>query len=165
METSALTKDTYEHILNFADDREIIIMLSLNKKFNDEKLFERVMKKRYPFLLRYRKENETWKELYVRMVFYISRLKELFHIPYINVQDYNPETFYQNYKNANLYFVQKMALDKAAEGDLLAITYLATKMAKGDLRNPYFNAKAKGQREIMKYLLQLYEKEETIYDY
>ena len=99
------------------------------------------------------------------MVFYISRLKELFHVPYINVQDYNPETFYQNYKNANLYFVQKMALDKAAEGDLLAITYLATKMAKGDLRNPYFIAKAKGQTKIMKYLLQLYEKEETIYDY
>ena len=65
MENAALTKDTYEHILNFAEDREIIIMLSLNKKFNDEKLFERVMKKRYPLLIRFRKENETWKELYV----------------------------------------------------------------------------------------------------
>ena len=83
MENATLTKDTYEHILNFADDREIIIMLSLNKKFNDEKLFERVMKKRYPLLIRYRKENETWKELYVRMVFYISKLRELFFIPYI----------------------------------------------------------------------------------
>ena len=165
MENVMLTKDTYEHILNFADDREIIIMLSLNKKFNDEKLFERVMKKRYPLLIRYRKENETWKELYVRMVFYISKLKELFSIPYINVPGYNPETFYRKYKNENVYVVQKFALNKAAEGDFKTTKYLANKMAKADLTYPYNTAKSKGQTEIMKYLLQLYEKEETIWDY
>ena len=165
MENATLTKDTYEHILNFADDREIIIMLSLNKKFNDEKLFERVMKTRYPLLIRYKKENETWKELYVRMVFYISKLKELFSIPYINVPGYNPETFYRKYKNGNAYFVQKKALEKAAEGDFRTTKYLALKMAKGDLTYPYSIAKAKRQTEIMNYLLQLYEKEETIWDY
>ena len=164
MESATLTKDAYEHILNFADDREIIIMLSMNKKFNDEKLFERVMKKRYPFLVRYRKENETWKELYVRMVFYISRLKELFYIPYINVEGYNPETFYQNYKKWNVYLVQKMALNEAALGDLDTTKYLANKMAKVHLRSPYLVAKKAGQTEIMKYLLNVYEKEETVWD-
>ena len=62
MESATLTKDAYEHILNFAVDREIIIMLSLNKKFNDEKLFERVMKKRYPFLCDIEKKMKLGKD-------------------------------------------------------------------------------------------------------
>ena len=99
------------------------------------------------------------------MVFYISKLKELFFIPYINVPGYNPETFYRKYKNGNAYVVQGMALNIAAEGDFRTTKYLATRMAKADLRYPYSIAKAKGQTEIMNYLLQLYEKEETIWDY
>ena len=37
-----LTKDTYEYLLNFAEDRDIINMLSVNKKFRDEEFFERI---------------------------------------------------------------------------------------------------------------------------
>ncbi len=161
---ASLTKDTYEYILNFADDREIIIMLSLNKKFNNVKLFERVMTKRYPFLIRYRKKNETWKELYVRTVFYISRLKELYNIPYINVNGYNPEAFYYKYMNNDTYIVQKEALNIASSGDFNTVKYLAHKMAKSDLKYPYLIAKSKNETKIMKYLLDLYEKEETIWE-
>ena len=77
-----LTKDMYEYLLNFADDRTIINMLSVNKKFHDENFFERIMKRKYPDLIKYREDNETWKQLFVRMVYYISLMMEKFGIPY-----------------------------------------------------------------------------------
>ena len=79
-----LTKDTYEYLLNFAEDRDIINMLSVNKKFQNEEFFERLMKRKYPDLIRYREKNESWKHLFVRMVYYIARLEEKFKIPYFN---------------------------------------------------------------------------------
>ena len=75
-----LTKDTYEYLLNFADDRDIINMLSVNKKFNDEKLFEKIMRKKYPELIREKKKGESWKSLFVRMVYYMSLLQEKYGI-------------------------------------------------------------------------------------
>ena len=33
----------YEYIANFADDRTILSMLSVNKKFRDENLFKRII--------------------------------------------------------------------------------------------------------------------------
>ena len=77
-----LTKDMYEYLLNFADDRDIINMLSVNKKFHDERFFERIMKRKYPDLIKYRKDNETLKQLFVRMVYYISLITEKFGIPH-----------------------------------------------------------------------------------
>jgi hypothetical protein len=38
-------KDVYEYLLNFADDRTIINMLSVNKKFNDPIFFEKLLKR------------------------------------------------------------------------------------------------------------------------
>ena len=54
-----LTKDTYEYLLNFAEDRDIINMLSVNRKFNDEKLFEKIVKRKYPDLLAYKEKDES----------------------------------------------------------------------------------------------------------
>jgi hypothetical protein len=47
--------------MNFADDKTILNMLSVNKKFNDSIFFEKIMKKRYPLLIKYKKKKETWK--------------------------------------------------------------------------------------------------------
>ena len=49
-----LPTDVYEYLANFADDRTILNMLSVNKKFNDEKFFKRVIQRKYPLLLRNR---------------------------------------------------------------------------------------------------------------
>lgn len=77
-----LTKDTYEYLLNFAEDKDIINMLSVNRKFSNEEFFERIMKRKYPDLIQYKKENETWKSFFIRMVHYISRVKEEYKVDY-----------------------------------------------------------------------------------
>ena len=94
-----ITKDTYEYLTNFADDRDIISMLSVNKKFSDDTFFERVLKRKYPFLLKFRKENESFKKLYLRIVRYIAKLQEEFKIPYIPSSTFNPEDFYNRFRS------------------------------------------------------------------
>ncbi len=87
-------------------------MLSVNKTFSDDKFFERVMRRKYPLLMEFKKT--TWKELYVRMTYYISLLKEKFDIPYIPTKGYNPETFYNKYKNSK--YIYDYAMFDAAIG-------------------------------------------------
>ena len=89
-----LTKDTYEHLAQFADDKDIVTMLSVNKKFSDPIFFERIFKRKYPLLIKFKKENETWKHFYLRMIKSISKLNEDYHIPYIPHPDFNPDEFY-----------------------------------------------------------------------
>lgn len=94
-----LDKDTYEYILNFLDDRDIVNMLSVNKKFRDEKIYERVLRKKYPLLVKFKDEkDETWRHLFLRMIKYISLIHERYDIPYIHLEDYDPEDIYKSFK-------------------------------------------------------------------
>ncbi len=84
-----LTKDAYEYLLNFADDKDVLNMLSVNKKFRDEKLFEKIMKRRYPLLLKFKLPRKSYKSFFIEMIYYISKLQEEFDIPYIPVKSFN----------------------------------------------------------------------------
>jgi hypothetical protein len=85
-------KDIYEYISNFTDDKTTINMIMANRKvFDNEKFYEKVMRKRYPLLIEFRKENETWKALYLRMVYTLAKLQEDYQIPYIPTKGCNPE--------------------------------------------------------------------------
>jgi ankyrin repeat protein len=95
-------KDVYELIVHSSDDRSVLEMLSVNKKFNNDESFYRVLLKRYPYLIKFRKEGEKWKTLYLRMIYYIDKLNEL-EFPYINYKKFNPDREYKRlsvYKNA-----------------------------------------------------------------
>ena len=88
-----ISPDLYEYLTNFADDKTILNMLSVNKKFSDDVFFKRVLSRRYPFLLKFKKPNETYKELYLRMIYAIAKLQEKYDIPYIPSPSYDPDNF------------------------------------------------------------------------
>jgi hypothetical protein len=90
-----LTKDTYEYLLNFCDDKTIINMLSVNKKFNNDNIYERVFKLRYLFLINCKKNNETWKKLFVRIVHFIEKLDE-YNRRLVFSLSLNPEWLYNH---------------------------------------------------------------------
>ena len=54
------------------EDREILELLKEGKGFNDI-FFKEVLDKKYPELIFYKKD-ESWKDLYIRMIYYISKL-------------------------------------------------------------------------------------------
>ena len=165
-------KDVYEYISNFADDKTVINMIRANPKvFDNEKFYEKVMRKRYPLLIEFRKENETWKALFLRMVYVLAKLQEDYQIPYIPTKGCNPEKLFYSknmYEEAlfcaaaggNLplidYFLGKgavnitVALKMASRySDLNTIKYLLTKTA-----NDYEDASAGGKINTMKFALE-----------
>jgi ankyrin repeat protein len=70
-------------------------MLSVNKKFANEYFFERLLKRKYPLLIQYKKPDESFRQSFVRMVYYISLIEEKTGIPYIPGS--NPKEFYDEY--------------------------------------------------------------------
>lgn len=89
-----MNKDIYMKIVGEMSDKDVLSMLSVNKKFNDPEFFRQIMFQRYPLLIKYRKEGESWKMLYLRMVTYILKLKEEYNIDYIPAPSFNPKNFY-----------------------------------------------------------------------
>ena len=87
----------YEYIANFADDRTILSMLSVNKKFRDENLFKRIIQRKYPLLIEFKKPIETWQHFFVKMTYYIHKLEEDYDITYIPTKGYNPMVLINHY--------------------------------------------------------------------
>lgn len=90
-----LTKDTYLYLLNFSSDKDVVNMLSVNKKFSNDKNFEVVIKNRYPLLI---KRKKSWKCQYIKIIYYNAYLEKL-GIPYIPCINYNPKDFYRIYRS------------------------------------------------------------------
>lgn len=90
-------KDVYLSIAKNADDRTILNMLCVNKKFSDPEFFKQVFQTKYPFLIKFKKEEESWKEFYVKMIFYISKIEER-GFPYIPSENYDPRVYYEVFR-------------------------------------------------------------------
>tara|TARA_R110001599_G_scaffold9946_2_gene49198 strand:- start:128 stop:733 length:606 start_codon:yes stop_codon:yes gene_type:complete len=133
-----VSKDIYEYITNFTDDKTILNMLSVNKKFNTEEFFGRVLFRKYPLLIRFKLEDETSKSLFLRMSYYLAKLDEQ-GIPYIPLDDYNPNIFYKRYStDRDIYDLAmayasmcgnmdiiKLMIDKGATNFNLSLIYAA----------------------------------------
>ena len=142
-----LTKDTYEYLLNFAEDRDIINMLSVNKKFRDEEFFERIMKRKYPDLIKYRKENESWKSFFIKIVYYVSLLKEKYKVDYFPGLDLF-DVFHGAYDP--MYIISSTA---AKVGNLKILKLLDINPARKFYIYVLRAAARNGQLEVVKYLL------------
>ena len=57
-----LTKDAYLEIAKAADDKTIVKMLSVNRKFHDDEFFKLVFEQRYPLLVKFKKDKQLWKD-------------------------------------------------------------------------------------------------------
>jgi hypothetical protein len=89
-----IPKDMYDYLTQFADDQTILKIISVNKKYSDPVFFEKIMKRKYPLLLRFKSKDETMKNLYLNMIRWISKLKEEFRFVYQPDFVLNPKEFY-----------------------------------------------------------------------
>ena len=94
-QVTPLPKDVYLMLTDYSSDRDIINMLSVNKKYNDPIFFERIITKRYPALLKLKRAKESWKTFYLRTIYYLSLLKDKYNIDYINVPSFDPYLLYK----------------------------------------------------------------------
>ena len=73
------------------------------------------MRRKYPLLIKFKKPDENYKNLYLRMITYIAKLQEEFGIPYIHLPDLDPMRFYNKFKYSKLERVLSYAASNAAK--------------------------------------------------
>ena len=171
-------KDIYERITNFADDRTILSMLSVNKKFRDENLFKRIIQRRYPLLIEFKQPEETWQHFFIQMTYYIHKLQEDYGIPYIPTKGYDPreilgkEYIYDQamkyaakggYKDLVEFFIQKGAdnwnygMIGAAEGGSLDLVKFFIDKGANNWNMGMFYAKRGGHKDLVEFFKQKLE--------
>lgn len=162
--------DIYQHIALMSNDRDILNMLSVNKKFNDTEFFKKIITNRYPLTMRYKKENENWKQFYLRIVKYIYLAKEEFGFPYIPDWRINPEEVYnklvkvsEGKKTEFLSGVWSEGLRYAVHINRLDLVKEITQNGSKYLKNindrniAMIYAASNGNLEILNYLMELYK--------
>jgi ankyrin repeat protein len=132
-----ISLDIYGYLLQFVNDETILNMLSVNKKFSNDTYFEKIMKEKYPLLIKFRKNEESWKCLFLQMTRSISKLEEKYNIPYIPAVEYNPHRFLKKYDRKDSNEIYSGAIKWAGEtGDLNLINKLICPFdARGELDN------------------------------
>lgn len=194
------SKDVYGHITMFADERTTLNMLSVNKKFLNEEYYERVVERKYPELLMYKgkdiktfRKREivylnytlTWRNFYIKNIYYISEINRVYEIPYFNSKKYLPERifYYMNDRRKPHEWIFQRALNEGnteiidlmigknfadfssssltsvvKSGNLNLIKRIYDYRIHKDLKYPIFYAIRKNRKDIVDFLL----KDETV---
>ena len=137
----------YEYIANFADDRTILSMLSVNKKFRNENLFRRVVERKYPLLIEFKKPDETWQHFFVNMTYYIHKLEEDFGIPYIPTKGYDPRVLFNGHDKYN------QGMKYAAKGGLLDLVNFFISKGADDWDLGMYGAAQGGSLDLVKFFI------------
>jgi Ankyrin repeats (3 copies) len=138
------------------DDKTLLSTCNSDKYFNskicsDGNFWKRRMNEKYPLLVGFKKE-ETWKQFYLRMSYYIAKLEEEFGIPYISTKGYNPEEFYK--RNKDKRYIFNKAMYYAARGGHMEIVKLMIEKGVTDFNSGMRNAAEGGHMEIVKFLIE-----------
>jgi Ankyrin repeats (3 copies) len=138
------------------DDKTLLSLSDSCEYFNskickDNTFWQRRLNEKYPLLSEIKEEEEIWKEFYLKMTYYISKLGIL-GIPYIPTKGYNPEEFYKNYKN-NKYIFDEAMFYAAYEGNIEIVKLMIEKGAT-DFDWAILEAAEGGHMEIVKLMIE-----------
>lgn len=174
-------KDVDREVLRYVKDDELLRICTIDRRMWNDVCDDNFLRRRlikYPGIEKYKKEDESWKRFFLRVIYYISILKEEFKFDYT---EGNFKEQYQLLKNnismnkllteaastgelslvkfalknrANLHFLQDAALLYAAgQGHLDIVKYL---VEQGSNIPPYslIESAAGGHFEVVKYLIE-----------
>lgn len=99
---SDIPRDVLLEIGNYLDDESLLNLLLANKtRYQNDDIFRIIMRRRYPYLIRFKESKESWKHLYLRMVHYIAKLDEDFGFLYIPHPEFDPHSIYKNLSSSS----------------------------------------------------------------
>jgi hypothetical protein len=141
-------KDTDREVLKWIADRELLKVCSIDRKTWNEVCDDNFLKRRlsrYPNIQKYKKQNESWKEFFLKTIYYISKLKKEFQFEYT---DGDFQEYYEILKNYTFYHL----LGKAAQiGAFSLVKYAIQNGATPHILDLEYAAKG-GHLHIIKYL-------------
>lgn len=78
-------KDIDREILKHVSDDELLGACSIDRRMWNEVCDDSFLRRRlskYPDIEKFKRKNETWKEFFLRTVYYISKMQESFKFKY-----------------------------------------------------------------------------------
>ena len=144
-------KDIDREVLKYVDDKELIKFCSFERKtWNevcDDNFLKRRLSSKYSGIEKYRRENETWKQFYLRAVYTISKMREDYKIFYLSGD------FEKQYELLKTYKEGIILLENAADtGQLDLVKYAYEKGVNSSYA--LMLASENGHLEIVKYLVE-----------
>ena len=79
-------KDVDSIVLKKLDDKSLLSLLQVNKEYEalPDTFFEQRLQQKFPFLVRYKPSDISWKQYYLKNVHYIGKLKEEYDLDYVS---------------------------------------------------------------------------------
>ena len=144
-------RDVDREVLKHVDDSELLKICSVNRKtWNevcDDNFLRRRLSVKYPGVEKYKKQRESWKRFFLRLIHSISKMEEEYGFVY---EDGDFEEQYELLKN----YQGDLLLQKSADrGILPLVKYTVEAGMEVDIYNALRLAAANGNLEIVKYLI------------
>jgi ankyrin repeat protein len=142
----------YQKIAENSDDITALRLLSSDFSLYNDYYFHSIFGKRYPDLIKYKKEGETLKHLYLKSLKNIGLLKEKYNYTYTSGDPSLQLSLLQKYQNTEMNYLLVAATE---EGSIEMVEYALNHGADIHFRNDEALswASRKGNFKIIKYLL------------
>ena len=146
-------KDIDREVLGYVDDRELLRVCSLDRKtWNevcDDAFLRRRLNSKYPGIEKYKRENESWKQFFLRSLYYTSKMKEKFEF------DYTEGDFKKQYDSLKRidHFLNRAILHYE---DISLIKYAVENGADIHYNDdwPLWSSAENGRTELVRYLIE-----------
>ena len=119
-------KDVDREILKHVDDKELVQACSTDRKTWNEVCDDNFLKRRlskYPGIEKYKRENESWKQFFLRFIYYTSKMREDHQFEYTSGNFKEQLYFLENYEGNALF------LAAVGAGELSLVKYVLQKGA------------------------------------
>ena len=152
-------KDVDREILKHVKNDELIRICSIDKKTWNEVCDDNFLRRRlarYPDIEKYKLPNESWKEYFLRVLYYVAKMKEKYEF------DYKSGNFKERYDiltkhftKGRMYYPDGVFYDAVRQGFLDVIKYVIEKRVSKDAKVSGLKLAAEqGHLEIVKWLIE-----------
>ena len=152
-------KDVDREILKYVDDRELLRVCHLDRKTWNEVCDDAFLRRRlskYPGIEQYKRKEESWKEFFLRVLYYIAKMKEEYEFDYESgdfIKQYGMLKF--SYKDEQ-YYKNEFLIESAIKGELSLMKYVIKNGTNIHVRDEAAlkESSRNGHLEVVKYLVE-----------
>lgn len=146
-------KDIDREVLKYVSDEELLKICSLDRKTWNEVCDDSFLRRRlskYPGIEKYKKDNESWKQFFLNMVYYISKMKEIFKF------EYTEGDFKKQYELLKKYRGSDLLFESIKQGEISLVKHSLKHEVNIHITDDYALrlAAARGRFKIVKYLVE-----------
>ena len=148
-------KDVDREVLKHVDDRDLLKFCSVDKRFWNEICDDNFLRRRlgkYPGVEKYKREDESWKQFFLRAIYRISKMKERFQFEYIG-GDFETQYLILDIGGGSMNFILREAAEK---GELPLVIHALQNGANIETvgRDALYYASGNGHLDLVKYLVE-----------